>query len=109
MAGLMTSRERRAREWAVLRSLGASRQLLGRVQAVELLGLGLLAGGLAATAALAIGGGLAHFVFDFAWQAPWWWPVAGALMGGLLALGAGWWSLRGVTRRPVTATLREAD
>jgi putative ABC transport system permease protein len=109
MAGLMTSRERRAREWAVLRSLGASRQLLGRVQAVELLGLGLLAGGLAATAALGIGGGLARFVFDFAWQAPWWWPLAGALLGGLLAMGAGWWSLRGVTQRPVTATLREAD
>ncbi len=109
MAGLMTSRERRAREWAVMRSLGASRQLLGRVQAVELLGLGLLAGGLAATAALAIGGSLAHWVFDFAWQAPWWWPVAGAGLGGVLALGAGWWSLRGVTQRPVTATLRQAE
>jgi putative ABC transport system permease protein len=109
MAGLMTSRERRAREWAVLRSLGASRQLLGRVQAVELLGLGLLAGGLAATAALAVGGALAHFVFEFEWQAPWWWPLAGALLGGLLALGAGWWSLRGVTQRPVTATLRATD
>ncbi len=109
MAGLMTSRDRRAREWAVLRALGASRQLLGRVQGVELLGLGLLAGGLAATAALVIGASLAHWVFEFAWQAPWWWPLAGAALGGVLALSAGWWSLRGVTLRPVTATLRQAE
>jgi putative ABC transport system permease protein len=109
MAGLMTSRDRRAREWAVLRALGASRGMLGRVQAVELLGLGLLAGSLAASAALGMGWALATWVFEFSWQVPAWWPLAGAILGGALALAAGWWSLRGVTQRPVTASLRAAE
>ncbi len=109
MAGLMTSRERRAREWAVLRSLGATQALLARVQRVELLGVGALAGTLAATAALAMGWALAVKVFDFEWNAPLWWPLLGALVGALLAWGGGWWSLRGVLQRPVSLTLRQAD
>lgn len=109
MAGLMTSRERRAREWAVLRSLGATQVLLARVQRVELIGLGALAGALAASASLAIGWALASRVFEFPWTAPWWWPLLGALVGAVLAWGAGWWSLRGVLERPVAMTLRRAD
>ncbi|TAK87736.1 MAG: FtsX-like permease family protein, partial [Aquabacterium sp.] len=106
MAGLMTSRERRAREWAVLRSMGATRQLLFTVQRIELLGLGALAGAMSASAALAIGWGLATKVFEFEWNAPLWWPLLGALIGALLAWAAGWWSLRGVVSRPVALTLR---
>lgn len=109
MAGLMTSRERRAREWAVLRSLGATQVLLARVQRVELIGLGALAGALAATASLAIGWALSSRVFEFPWAAPWWWPLVGAAIGALLAWGAGWWSLRGVLARPVAMTLRRAE
>jgi putative ABC transport system permease protein len=109
MAGLMTSRERRAREWALMRSFGATQALLARVQRVELLGLGALAGALAALAALGIGWALAARVFEFAWSAPWWWPLAGAAVGALLSWAAGWWSLRGVMQRPVAETLRRAD
>lgn len=109
MAGLMTSRERRAREWAILRSLGATQDLLARVQRIELLGVGALAGALSAAAALAIGAVLAAKVFDFAWQAPLWWPLLGAVAGALLAWLAGWWSLRGVVQRPVALTLRQAE
>ena len=109
MAGLMTSRERRAREWAILRSLGATQDLLARVQRIELLGVGALAGALSAAAALAIGAVLAAKVFDFAWQAPLWWPLLGAVSGALLAWLAGWWSLRGVVQRPVALTLRQAE
>ena len=109
MAGLMTSRERRAREWAVLRSLGATQVLLARVQRVELIGLGALSGALAASASLAIGWALSSRVFEFPWTAPWWWPLVGAVVGALLAWGAGWWSLRGVLARPVTMTLRRAE
>lgn len=109
MAGLMTSRERRAREWAVLRSLGATQSLLARVQRVELLGMGALAGALAATAALAMGWALSSQVFEFEWNAPLWWPMLGAVVGGLLAWLAGWWSLRGVLERPVSLTLRQAE
>lgn len=109
MAGLMTSRERRAQEWAVLRSMGATQGLLSRVQSVELLGLGALAGAMSACAALAIGWGLTTWVFEFAWQAPWWWVLPGAGVGAVLAWLAGWWSLRGVLQRPVALTLRQAD
>jgi putative ABC transport system permease protein len=109
MAGLMTSRERRAREWAVLRSMGATRHLLSTVQSVELLGLGALAGAMSAAAALGIGWGLATKVFEFEWQAPLWWPLLGAIVGALLAWCAGWWSLRGVVSRPVALTLRQAE
>ena len=105
MAGLMTSRERRAREWAVLRSLGATQRLLAAIQRVELLGMGALAGGMASTAALGIGWALATKVFEFEWHAPLWWPLLGAIIGALLAWLAGWWTLRGVLNRPVVFSL----
>jgi putative ABC transport system permease protein len=35
-------------------------------------------------------------------------PFAGAASGALLALLAGWWSLREVLHRPVMETLRRA-
>lgn len=109
MAGLMTSRERRAREWAVLRSMGATQRLLAQVQRFELICLGALAGTLAALAALGVGWALSSRVFDFPWQPPLWWPLLGAVVGAVLAWAAGWWSLRGVLGRPVALTLRRAD
>lgn len=108
MAGLLTSRERRARDWAVLRAMGASQHMLAKVQRVELLGVGALAGALAASAALGIGWVLASRVFEFEWHAPLWWPLMGAAVGAVLAALAGWWSLRGVLEQPVVNTLRRA-
>lgn len=109
LAGLWSSRERRSGDWAVMRALGASREHLARVQRLELASQGLLAGGMASLAALAIGGALAFKVFDFPWQPPWWGPLGGAIVGALLVMLAGWWSLRGLLNRPVLATLRRAD
>jgi len=109
LAGLWSSRERRAAEWGVMRALGASREHLQRVQTLELLGVGLVAGGLAALAALAVGGALASRVFEFPWQPPWWGPLAGGAVGAVLVLLAGWWSLRGLLARPVLTTLRRID
>ena len=108
VATVSATREARAREFAVMRAVGASGTLLGRVQRVELLGVGALAGLLAASAAVAVGWGLATYVFEFHWNPPWWVPVAGALSGGALALAAGWWSLHEVLARPVMETLRRA-
>ena len=109
MAGLMTSRERRAREWAILRSLGATQKLLAQVQRFELIGLGALAGTLASVAALGVGWALSSRVFDFPWQPPLVWPLIGAAVGAVLAWVAGWWTLRGVLGRPVAQTLRQLD
>ena len=78
------------------------------MQRAELAGVGLLAGFLASTVAVAVGWALAHFVFDFQWTASLWVPLAGAVAGALLALAAGWWGLRDVLRRPVVDTLRRA-
>ena len=108
LAAVSATREARAREFAVLRALGASEGVLQRVQAAELLGVGALAGALSSALALFIGWGLARFVFEFDWQPLWWLPLVGALLGALLAWLAGWWSLREVLRRPVVQTLRQA-
>ena len=107
-AAVTATREARSREFAIMRALGAGRHLLAQVQRAELLGVGALAGALASVAAMAVGWLLARYVFEFAWQPVWWVPLAGAAAGALLALGAGWWGLREVLRRPVIETLRRA-
>jgi putative ABC transport system permease protein len=107
-AAVSATREARSREYAVMRALGASGRLLAQVQRAELLGVGALAGALASGAAMAVGWALAHYVFEFDWRPAFWVPLAGAVAGALLALAAGWWGLRGVLRRPVIQTLRQA-
>jgi len=107
-ATVSATREERAREFAIMRAIGASAGLLRQVQRAELVGVGLLAGLLAALVAAVVGWALAHFVFGFDWVLPWWLPPTGALAGGILAWAAGWWGLRTVLRRPVVATLRQA-
>jgi putative ABC transport system permease protein len=107
-AAVSATREARAREFALLRAMGASSRLLRQVQRAELLGVGALAGLLASAAALAVGWALAREVFNFQWNPPLWVPLTGSLAGAMLALGAGWWSLREVLRRPVSETLRQA-
>jgi len=107
-AAVSATREARAREFAVMRAMGASSRLLAQVQRAELLGVGALAGVLASLAAVAVGWSLARWVFEFSWNAPAWVPLAGGAAGALLALGAGWWGLREVLTRPVVETLRSA-
>ncbi|PIF74557.1 putative ABC transport system permease protein [Variovorax sp. 54] len=107
-AAVTATREERAREFAVMRAVGARASLLRQVQRAELIGVGLLAGFLASIVASVIGWGLARYVFEFTWTASPLVPVAGALAGAVLALAAGWWGLRDVLRRPVVDTLRRA-
>lgn len=107
-AAVTATREERAREFAIMRAVGARAQLLRQVQRAELAGVGLLAGFLASVVAVAVGWALARYVFDFSWNAPLWVPLAGAVAGALLALAAGWWGLREVLQRPVVDTLRRA-
>ena len=107
-AAVSATSEERAREFAIMRAVGASARLLRQVQQAELAGVGLLAGFLAALAAAAVGWALARYVFNFDWAVSLWVPLAGALAGALLALAAGWWGLRAVLQRPVMETLRRA-
>jgi putative ABC transport system permease protein len=107
-AAVSATREARAKEFAIMRAMGAGRTLLARVQRAELLGVGALAGLLASVAAMLVGWALARYAFEFAWTASPWVPLAGSAAGAVLALAAGWWGLREVLRRPVVETLRRA-
>jgi putative ABC transport system permease protein len=107
-AAVTATREERAREFAIMRAVGARGSLLRQVQRAELAGVGLLAGLLAGAVAALVGWGLARYVFDFQWTASPLVPLAGALAGAVLALAAGWWGLREVLQRPVVETLRRA-
>ena len=107
-ASVTATREERAREYAIMRAVGARGSLLQQVQSAELAGVGLMAGFLASCVALAVGWALARWVFDFEWTILWWVPLVGAVAGALLAWLAGWWALREVLRRPVMSTLRQA-
>jgi putative ABC transport system permease protein len=107
-AAVSATREERAREFAIMRALGAKSSLLRQVQRAELTAVGLLAGFLASLVATLVGWALARFVFEFEWNASLWVLLWGALSGAALALLAGWWGLREVLRRPVVDTLRRA-
>ena len=108
-AAVTATREERAREFAIMRAVGARSSLLRQVQRAELAGVGLLAGFLASAVAVAVGWALARYVFNFAWTASWLVLVLGSLAGAVLALAAGWWGLRSVLNTPVVQTLRQSQ
>jgi putative ABC transport system permease protein len=107
-AAVSATREERARDFAIMRAIGAQNSLLRQVQRIELAGVGLLAGFLASCVASVVGWALARYVFEFSWTVSLWVPLVGAVVGAVLALAAGWWGLREVLSRPVVETLRKA-
>jgi putative ABC transport system permease protein len=107
-ATVTLSRTQRLREQAIFRALGATTELLSRVQRTELLGVGALSGFLASALAWILGALLAHDVFDFTWTPSLWIMVLGALAGSLLSWSAGAWSLHQVLKQEVVKTLRQA-
>ena len=107
-AAVTATRDERARDFAIMRAVGARASLLRQVQRIELIGVGLLAGFLASMVASVVGWALARYVFEFSWVVSLWVPVLGPLSGAVLALAAGWWGPRPVLRRPVFERLRPA-
>jgi putative ABC transport system permease protein len=104
---LAASRDERVREAGLMRALGASRAQLSRAQIWELGLSGGLAGLLASAGAIAIGAVLARQVFQFDLDPRWGSLAWGTAAGALLAILAGWLSLRAVLRAPPLTTLRE--
>lgn len=109
IAAMAATREQRRYDFAVMRALGASSRMLGRIQSAELLCAGALSGLLAALMAVAVATVLAHWVFEFSWSPSVWIPLAVMLAGALLAWCAGWFSLRSVLSHSVLQTLRTSS
>jgi putative ABC transport system permease protein len=107
LTAMTATKDERAKEFAVMRALGASGKLLRQVQGAELAGVGLLAGFLASIIAVAIGWAMARYVFEFTWSIKLWVPLVGSIAGSVLALVAGTYVLRSVLQRPVIETLRQ--
>jgi len=107
VAGIQSSLDGRLKEAALLRALGARRELLLGTLWIEFLVLGALAGGLAGVGAEAATYALQTQVFDMVWTPTplMWWlgPVIGALVIGCLGV----WSCRHVVRTPPVVLLRE--
>ena len=114
MAGLIvlvacvhSTRQQRAKEYAVIRALGGTNKLLVKIQRAELWGMGALAGFMSSFCACVIGWSLAKFVFEFEWTASPVFVLTGTAFGVLVAWGAGWFGLRPVLNQSVLQNLRQ--
>jgi len=108
IAGIQTSRELRAQEAAVLRTLGLRRRGLLAAILIEFSVLGALAGLVAAVIATAISYGLSSAVFELPWRfngLMWLIAVSGGIAGvGAAGLAATW----RLAHEPPLAVLRRA-
>ena len=105
-AALSASRHERMREAALLRALGATNAQLSRAQRIELLGIGALAGLMAATGATLAAWALATWVFEFSMQ----WSLTPWILGLAVCMPGAWLAgslvLRGVLKSPPLLILR---
>ena len=105
-AALSSSRHERMREAALLRALGATNAQLSRAQRIELLGIGAMAGLMAATGATLAAWALATWVFEFSMQ----WSLTPWLLGLAVCMPGAWLAgslvLRGVLKSPPLLILR---
>jgi putative ABC transport system permease protein len=109
LATLHSTSNHTQRDFALMRALGAARGQLRRVQALQLAGIGALAGLLSSTCALLLAWGLAKWVFRFEWTLSPLLPALGLVVGALLTLGIGWWAMRGILNQPVMTSLRAVE
>ncbi len=106
-SALLATQDERVREAAVMRALGAARSQGLAAQRAEFLALGLLAGLLAASGAIAIGYLIARQVFQFTYHANYWVWVAGPLLGVVCVAVNMVAGARAALDKPPILTLRE--
>lgn len=106
VAALQATQDERARESALLRSLGAARAIVTRSLLAEFIVIGLVAGVLAASAAGLTAWLLAGHVFHITYRINLWlWPIG--TLAGVLGVGAfGLAGLRGALAEPPASVLR---
>jgi len=108
LAAVQSTRDERAYESAMLRTLGASRRVVLAGVATEFTALGVLAGLLAAIGATLGGWILATELFNLEYHFdPTVWLV-GTVLGVVLVGGTGTLAARSVIRQPPVSTLRQA-
>jgi len=106
-SALLSTQDERVQEAAVMRALGATRAQVLAAQRAEFIALGLIAGGLAAAGATAIGYAIAAFVFQFPFHVNHWIWIAGPALGlACVAINA-FAGARSALRRPPMVALRE--
>jgi putative ABC transport system permease protein len=104
LAAVQASRDERRYETAILRALGAGRGLLLRSTLAEFVGLGLLAGLLAATGA-ALGGLLLARQLELRYRFDAWLWLAGVAGTVLIMAVSGWLAVRPVLNREPRSVL----
>ena len=106
-AALVGTQEERMYEASILRTLGATRKELRRMQRIELVFIGAMSGLLAATGASFAGWVLAVRFLEFDWTFnPLVW-VYGMAGGVICACAGGWLGLRNVLNMPPVRSLRQ--
>jgi putative ABC transport system permease protein len=104
---VLSGRSQRLREAVLLRTLGATRVQLVRIQLAEYLVLGILAALTGGALAVAAGWLLAHFVFETTLVIPPW-SLVGSVTGvAVVTVVTGWLANRGVFDRSPLEVLRE--
>jgi len=106
-SSLITNRYQRVKEAALLRTLGASSQLISRVLMVEYLGIGAVASLVGSFLAMAASWTVAKWVFQVEVFTSWLWLLLGMLVMMLLTLFTGWITGRGIAKPSPLQLIRD--
>jgi len=107
LAAVSASQDERLREGALMRALGASRRQLRWAQISEFAAIGLLAGLVAAVAAMTLSAAIAHYVLELPWSANPLLALIAAALGMLMTVLAGLWATGSTLAVPPALTLRQ--
>ena len=106
-AALGATQDERLKDAALLKTLGASRTQIQKSFFTELLVIGFISGSLAGGGAVAVGWGLAHFVFEMSFPIPWIVFLYGTIFGMVICLMGGLWLQRKISNTSSMEVLRQ--